>query len=63
MAKREKRLQKRIDSIKEQIDVHEEKKKQAEVLGAEDLVGYYEKEIVSLEERKKEREEKRDRKK
>jgi len=47
--KRKKRLEKGIDSLKEQIKIHEEKKKQAEEAGLPELVGYYEKEIEAKE--------------
>ncbi|MBS3088207.1 hypothetical protein J4402_00335 [Candidatus Pacearchaeota archaeon] len=60
--KREKRLEKAIDSLEEQKRLHEGKKKVAEELGQEDLVRYYDKEIKSLEERRKDREEKLKRK-
>lgn len=58
MVKREKRLEKAIDSIELQIQKHEEKKKHAQEFGQEELVGYYTKEIESLKNRKKDREEK-----
>ena len=61
MVKREKRLQKGIDSLDEQIKFHEEKRRLAQELGQEDLVRYYEKEIEALKKRKKDREDKRDR--
>lgn len=63
MAKRKKRLEKGINSIEEQIKIHGKKKILAEELGQEELVGYYTREILALEKRKKDREEKRDRKK
>lgn len=63
MAKREKRLQKSIESLEKQIEIHEEKKKIAEEQKNEDLTKYYKKEIASLGIRKKNREEKRNRKK
>lgn len=63
MVKRKKRLEKGIGSIEEQIKIHGKKKILAEELGQEELVGYYTKEILALEKRKKDREEKRDRKK
>lgn len=56
MAKRKKRLQKGIDSIQEEIEIHEEKKQLAQEMGNEELVGYYDKEIKALKERKKNRE-------
>ena len=58
MTKREKRLEKGITSLKEQKKLHEIKKKEAEKLGQEELIKYYAKEIMSLEERKKDREKK-----
>ena len=58
MVKGEKRLKKGILSLEEQIKLHEAKRKTAEKLGQEELLGYYVKEIKSLEERKKERESK-----
>jgi hypothetical protein len=57
MTKRKKRLEKGINSMKEQIELHFEKKKKAEDEKDLDLVNYYEKEILvkkkTLEERKK----------
>ncbi len=47
--KRKKRLEKGIKSLKEQIEIHEEKKRQAEEADILELVGYYEKEILSKE--------------
>ncbi len=58
MVKREKRLKKAISSLEDQKKLHEEKRKAAEELGQEELVNYYEKEIKSLEIRKKDRENK-----
>ena len=63
MAKRKKRLEKGIDSIQKQIELHEEKKKVARELGQEELIGYYTNEILALEKRKINREEKLDKKK
>ena len=57
MAKRRKRLQKGIDSLQREIEIHEKKKQLAQELGKEELVGYYDKEIKALKERKKNREE------
>jgi len=48
--KRKKRLNKGIESLEEQIKIHEEKKKEAEKAGLLELVNYYEKEIVSKKE-------------
>ena len=61
MGKREKRIEKGIDSLEEQIKIHEDKKKQAEELGQEELVNYYSREIESLKKRKENREQKLDR--
>ena len=58
MAKREKRLKKGILSIERQRKLHEIKRKYAEKLGQEELVRYYIKEIKSLENRRKNRENK-----
>ena len=55
--KRKKRLKKGIESIKKQIEIHEENKKEAERLGREELVNYYASEIESKE-RDKEKKEK-----
>ena len=52
MVKREKRLQKGIESLEEQKKIHEEKKKMAEELGNEELVGYYDKVILKFEREK-----------
>ncbi len=63
MAKRKKRLEKSIDSIQRQVELHEEKKKIAKELGQEELVGYYTAEISALEKRKEDRQGKLERKK
>lgn len=55
--KRKKRLKKGIESLKEQIALHKEKKKQAEEDDLPELVRYYEKEIISKEEAMKEKKE------
>ncbi len=47
MTNRKKRLKKGIESLKKQLEIHENKKKKAEELGLEDLMGYYTKEIES----------------
>lgn len=47
MANRKKRLEKGINSLNEQIRIHEEKKRKAEEEGNIELTGYYEKEIES----------------
>ncbi len=49
MTKREKRLKKGIESLKEQKKIHEEKRKIAKELGEEELVRYYDKEIKKFE--------------
>ena len=61
MTNRKKRLEKGINSIDEQIVLHEEKKKKALELGQKELVGYLEKEIDSMKRRKADRESKLDR--
>lgn len=48
--KRKKRLEKGIESLKKQVEIHEEKKKQAEEADLPELVRYYEKEIEAKEE-------------
>jgi len=58
MAKREKRLKKGILSLEGQRKLHEDKRRRAEELGQEELVRYYTKEIKSLADRKKDRENK-----
>ena len=62
MAKRKKRLEKGIISLERQKKLHEIKRKQAEKLGLEELLKYYTREIKSLEERKRDRENKLKRK-
>ncbi len=52
MAKREKRLEKGIESLKEQRRIHIEKRKLAEKLGEEELARYYDKEIEKFEREK-----------
>jgi hypothetical protein len=63
MTKRKKRLEKGIDSLKEQIKLHETKKEMAEEEGKFERVGYYAKELASFEEALKDRESKLNRKK
>jgi len=57
MTKRKKRLNKGIESLQEQIELHEEKKAKAEEEGLIELRDYYEKEISAkkrtLEEKQK----------
>ena len=48
MPNRKKRLKKGIESLQEQIDLHEEKLKQAKKEGRLELSGYYEKEIKNM---------------
>ena len=50
MTNRKKRLKKGIESLNEQIRIHEEKRKKAEKEGLDELVNYYNKEIISKEE-------------
>ncbi len=45
--KRRKRLQKGIESLQKQIEIHEEKMKRAGQEGNSELEGYYQKEIES----------------
>lgn len=47
--KRKKKLEKGIKSLKKQIEIHEEKKRKAEEADMPELVGYYDKEIISKE--------------
>lgn len=56
--KREKRLEKGINSIKYQISLHEKKIKEAEELGQLELVDYYHKDILRLIKQKELKEEK-----
>ena len=48
MANRKKRLRKGIGSLQKQIELHEQKLKQAEKEGKLELAGYYEKEIKNM---------------
>lgn len=57
MANRKKRLKKGIESLKKQIQIHEEKKQEAEEQDNEKLVRYYEYEIENLEKVKKQKKE------
>lgn len=50
MTNRKKRLKKGIESLNEQIRIHEGKRKKAEEEGLDELVNYYGKEIASKEE-------------
>ena len=56
MTNRKKRLKKGIASMEAQIEIHQDKKKQAEESGNEELMRYYEKEIEAREKTKKEKE-------
>jgi len=53
MTNRKKRLEKGVNSLQEQIDIHKEKKEIAQGQGNIELVEYYEKEIRAKEETKK----------
>jgi len=57
MVKRKKRLKKGIESIKEQIELHKQKRKEAEEQGQEELVSYYDKEIEGMETQQEKKEE------
>ncbi len=61
MAKRKKRLEKGIESIEEQIKVHRQKLKDAQINGLFELVEYYEKDINRLEKQKEQKKEKLER--
>jgi len=58
MAKREKRLEKGIESIKKQIELHREKMRKAIEEGKIELAEYYSKEIGNLGKEKEHKEEK-----
>jgi len=60
--KREKRLEKGIESLKEQKGLHEQKKEQAKEQGNVEREGYYAKEIESIEKRIEDRKSKLNRK-
>ena len=49
MPNRKKRIEKGIESTKEEIKKHEKKKAEAEEVGDEGLVRYYDKEIKGME--------------
>ena len=55
---RRKRLERGIESIEKQIKVHEEKLREAEEAGQEELVTYYLKDISRLEKQKEQKENK-----
>ncbi len=61
MVKREKKLQKGIESLEQQRNIHLEKRRKAEELGEEELVSYYDKEIEKFEREKAKKKEKIDR--
>ena len=48
MPNRKKRLKKGIESLQKQIELHENKLKQAEKEGKLELAGYYEKELENM---------------
>ena len=48
--KREKRAKKSIDSLEKQIELHEQKQKEAIEKGNEELYGYYSKELDKFKE-------------
>ena len=56
MTNRKKRLKRGIESLDKQIELHKEKLKQAETQEMLELQNYYEKEIESLKQRKKDKE-------
>ena len=55
--KRKKKLEKGIKSIEQQIEIHKQKKKQAEEENRQELADYYGREILSLESQKKKKKE------
>ena len=57
MVNRKKRLKKGVDSLEKQIEIHEEKLKQATEEGKIELADYYKKELASKGEAKKKKEE------
>ena len=54
--KRKKRLEKGIESLKEQVKIHKEKLKKAIAESDEDLARYYEKDVARLENEEKKKE-------
>ena len=54
--KRKKRLEKGVESLKEQIKIHEEKLRKAREEGLDELAFYYEKEIAGFEKQEEEKE-------
>ena len=63
MAKREKKLERGIESLKKQEKIHEEKVKEDLIKGNEERARYHETELESLRRRIKDRQEKLHRKK
>ncbi|MEK6850487.1 MAG: hypothetical protein AABX85_02850 [Nanoarchaeota archaeon] len=61
MVKREKRLEKGIESLEKQKEIHQQKRKNAEEAGEEELVRYYDKEIDKFEKEKAKKKDKLDR--
>lgn len=55
---RKKRLERGIESIGEQITLHERKLKEAEEAGEEELAEYYYKDLARLKRQKEQKEEK-----
>ena len=55
---RKKRLEKGIESIEEQINLHEAKLKESEESGEEELTEYYLKDIARLRKQKEQKQEK-----
>jgi phage shock protein A len=55
--KRKKRLEKGIESLKKQVEIHKEKLKQAIEEGNEELARYYIKDLARLENEEKKKEE------
>ncbi|MDP1695927.1 MAG: hypothetical protein Q8L29_03370 [archaeon] len=55
---RKKRLKKGIESISEEIKIHENKLNEAEEANKEELVEYYHKDIARLKKQKEQKEEK-----
>ncbi|MBU2522923.1 MAG: hypothetical protein KKE23_01380 [Nanoarchaeota archaeon] len=49
MTNRKKRVERRVESTKEQIEKHKKKRDMAEEAGDEELVRYYNKEIKGME--------------
>jgi phage shock protein A len=58
VVKRKKRLEKGIESLQEQIEIHNEKRKKALEEGKLELASYYDSEIEGLKKTKKSKEDK-----